>query len=789
MDQTNLFTLVFLVVAGFAIAYYLFYKSVPKYEGETNLSILNEDVEVVFDEFGIPHITASSSEDGYKALGYVMASERLFQMEMLRRVGSGTLSEIIGDKGLKADLFFRTSGLPAISRQHASSFLSSSNKRQIIECQSFIDGINAFISEGNLPIEFTLAGIEARPFTIDDLYYTAGYMAYSFAMAAQTDLLATELELQHGYQWVTDLGLHGDVLPPFNESCVDSIGVIEPIENVLSDLNLPTFTGSNSWAVSGSITSTGNAILCNDTHIGFGIPQVWYEADLEFGDLAFYGNFIPGVPYALVGHNLHHGWGLTMFENDDIDFYRIRESENEDEYLFNNSPLPYQVRTEVIKVKDRADTTIIVKETIHGPIMNGAIAALATLPTVSMRWEYLQGENLLLDAFRGLAHAKTLSDFESSLALIHAPGLNVVYADTSNHIGWWACARLPQRPEGTDSKMIISGFDSSTFITSYRPFSTNPHCIDPVEGFVSTANEQPVTPDSMFIPGYYLPPARALRIKQILSSRENWDVEGMKAMMLDVINPFDAQIAHNLKQLLLNHDGWNDYEKQCIALLDWDGSYDIDDATPVLFQPLMVGLMRKGLQDEMSPTQFERFCETHFMRRACVIALSNNDHNMWDITTTDVKEDLSNHVVEVFKETTQRIADEYGDQPSDWKWGDMHRWKPTHPFGELPLIGSLFNSNEYPVYGGNETVSQFGYTPTDALHIKARFGAQMRIVIDMNDIENSWSVTPCGQSGHKLSPHYLDQSELYINKEFRSQTMGTSKRPKKTKKLLLTAGN
>jgi penicillin amidase len=260
-------------------------------------------------------------------------------------------------------------------------------------------------------------------------------------------------------------------------------------------------------------------------------------------------------------------------------------------------------------------------------------------------------------------------------------------------------------------------------------------------------------------------------------------------MMLDVVNPFDAQLASGLKVILENGQTWTDFEKDCLTLLDWDGSYDIDNPSPVLFQPLQVALMRQGLKDEMSPSQFDRFCETHYMRRASVLAISNPQHAMWDVTTTTEVETMEDHVVSVFKDVTSRLAQEYGNNPSSWKWGDMHKWKPAHPFGELPLIGSILNSEEYPIEGGNETISQFGYTPTDKLHVKARFGAQMRIVIDMNSIADSWSVTPCGQSGHRLSPYYLDQSELYVNKQFRAQTMQPQESDANFKKLLLTAGN
>ncbi|MFM1932092.1 MAG: hypothetical protein RL226_1395, partial [Bacteroidota bacterium] len=621
------------LVVSLGVGYYIFRKPIPKYEGSLPMTELTANVDVQFDSYGIPHIHASNSTDGYRVLGYLMASERLFQMEMLRRVGSGRLAEIIGDKGLSADLFFRSSGLHEKARVEAQKMLEEGGPIAS-ECTAFIEGINTFILEDNLPVEFTLAGIEPTPFTIEDMYYCAGYMAYSFALAAQTDLLATELEKQHGADWLYSLGLSGESIAPFNPSCLDDTTKTLFIPNVLEEAGIAPFEGSNAWAIAGKNTESGKPIFCNDTHIGYGIPQVWYEAELTFDDFHFYGNFIPGIPYALVGHNHHHTWGLTMFENDDIDFCRILETDNG--YKFEGQELAFVERQEIIHVKDLPDTSIVVRETIFGPIMNDGIASLALMPPVSMRWEYTQGENQLLHAFRSMAHAVDFNEFESSIAKIHAPGLNVVYADTADNIAWWACARIPIRPEGYQSKLIQSGSDSSSLVSSYRPFNLNPHCVNPPAGIVSSANEQSITPDSIAVPGYFVPPARAKRIRELLVTRDDWNSDDIKAVMLDVKQPLDAEIAYHLKTELEKLDvEWTDFEKSCIELLDWEGDYHTSSATPVLFTPLQVALLREGLKDEMSPEQFDRFCTTHWMRRALYLGLTDSEHVLWDVITTE----------------------------------------------------------------------------------------------------------------------------------------------------------
>lgn len=773
IKYTLLILLVFTTVVG--IYFWNFARTrVPLYEGQVGLAILDDSVQVQFDAHGIPHISAQSAADAYRALGYIQASERLFQMELVRRVGRGELAEVIGRDALESDVFFRTAGVLRHARQSAKDFIEGGDPEALAECQAFLEGVNAFIAEGKMPLEFKLADIPMTQFTFEDVYAIAGYMAWSFALAAQTDFLATELSRQHPDGWLNDMGLNATDIGPYHPVCNEYLYETDfDFPDFLGKSGVPTFSGSNAWAVCSRMSTSGKPILCNDTHIGYGVPQVWYEAAITYPGFSLYGNFLPGIPYALVGHTPHHAWGLTMFENDDIDFYR--EQVNADgSFAMDQDAYQPERFEERIAVKGEADTTLVVVVGRHGPIMNGALKTPDEIPNVAMRWEYTRGRNHLLEAFRGMNRAQSIDRFMKSAERIHAPGLNIVYADTAENIAWWACARLPIRPEGVNSKLIIDGSSTATEYLGYYPFSGNPQCINPAEGYVYSANEQPDAVDSVFTPGYYVPPSRSKRIANALGERVDWDIEKMQALLLDVVNEEEGEIARSLHALLKENTTLSELEQEAAAVLDWDGSYDLQAAAPVLYQPLQVALLRSALQDKMSPGQFDRFRTTHWMRRFMLIALRDAQHPVWDISTTDRREYIDHHLNNVFSAVVERVADAYGKNPSKWSWGEAHTWQPKHPFHQIPIIGWWLNGDAYAMAGSNETISQSGFTPSDEPSYIGRFGAQMRIVVDLASPQTAVSVSPVGQSGHKMSAFYNDQAALYAAGQFRAQAIQIS---------------
>lgn len=772
-----LVALVALAILAWLGAQWYTYQTVPPYEGEQSLNGLSAGVDVTFDAHGIPHIQAKNRLDAFRTLGYLMASERLFQMEMLRRLGTGRMAEVFGERGLEADVFFHTAGIASHAKKSADAFLQDEDETVRQEVRAFLEGVNSFIETGVPPLEFTLAEIPMTPYDENDLFGMAAYLAYSFSLGIKTDVLAHELSRQHSPEWLIEMGLIAGDLPPFNPMCSpdDSLTFEAAVfKDFPETFGVPTFIGSNSWAVSGAKTASGKPMLCNDTHIGYSLPQVWYEAAIDCPDFNFYGNFLPGIPYALVGHSERHGWGLTMFENDDVDLYRERTNED-GHFLYGDStykPVEREVR---IAVKDREDTSFVVQHSLHGPIINGAVEALPDFPPVAMYWEYTQGDNHLIRAFRQMSLAGDLEQFQEALPLIHAPGLNVIYADRENNIGWWSCARIPEHPDHIMPKTIIDGSYPENDPKRYRDFSRNPQCVNPERGFVASANELADLPDSNYVYGYYVPPTRGKRIRRFLAENDTWDTDGMKQLITDAVNEDDARLAVQLRNLLEPLKEWNPTERVCLDLLDWDGGYNKEDRSAVIWQPLQVALLEKACEDEMTPEQWERFSGTHWMKRLMQLALGDPQHKIWDIRTTPETESLGDLAPDVFTATCEKLAAEFGNDPATWTWERAHYFQPRHPLADVPVVGGLFVPKELAIAGGNETINQSGILMDAAPRSFAKHGAQMRIIIDFAQVDSSVSISPCGQSGHPRSPYFYDQGPLYASGLFRPQHMNAMK--------------
>ncbi|MEO1652897.1 MAG: penicillin acylase family protein [Bacteroidota bacterium] len=376
--------LVFMIVLSASVYFYL-QSFQPTYEGELSLSGLAEEVEVYFDDYGIPHIYAQNEADAYFALGYVHAKERLFQMEMLRRVGSGRLAEVFGEGLLENDRFFRTIGIREVSEVAAKEYMSESNEPFQKAAFAYLKGINTFIQAGDTPLEYKLLGLKKERFTIVDLYCIAGYMAYSFNVAFRTDPILTKIHNKLGEKYTKDFSTHWiegtqkiPVYPKLEKSSKDSLADAELItqstRHIFDQLPVPVWLGSNSWVVAGEKTKSGKVFFANDAHIGFGQPSVWYESHLEYPGFSFYGNYIAGMPFAPIGHTRRHAWGITMLENDETDLYQEKlNPNNPNQVKYKDSWENLTIRTETIKIKGQEDLVFEVKASRHGPIINDCI--------------------------------------------------------------------------------------------------------------------------------------------------------------------------------------------------------------------------------------------------------------------------------------------------------------------------------------------------------------------------------------------------------------------------------
>lgn len=753
----------------------------PKYNGEINMPSMSAEAEVYFDEFGVPHIYAANAKDAYRSLGYVHAQDRLFQMEMMRRVGTGTLAELLGADLVEVDKFFRTLGIPKHAAWSTEEWNKAGNSEWKSATEAYIEGVNHFIQNGKIPIEYTLIGSEPREFTINDIHAITGYMSFTFAMAMKTDPLVTKMVRTLGLDYMKMLSVH--TLPehhviPNNYPKRDSISTDLVIQNSLSalleKLPVPLLEGSNSWVISGSRTASGKVLFCNDTHIGFAQPSVWYEAHLEYPGFSYYGNHLAGMPFGLVGHTRDHSIGLTMFENDDQDFFEEKlNPNNPNETIYGEEFRPLKSRTETIHVKDAESVIFEVKESIHGPIMNKVLPEIGKLTQnpVASWWVYVLEPTVALEATWKMARAKNIQETEAAVRLIHAPGLNVMYGDKAGNIAWWATAKLPIRPSHVDSKIFLDGSNPADEPTGWIPFEQNPMSINPASGFVASANNQPDTlSNGTFFPGYYYPGDRWDRISNTVTSRNDWTQESIKSLQLEALN---ENHPINAKSMLAVVDlaAFKGFDHAQQAIENWDGSHDLESIAPTFYYKWLYHTLHGMMADELGEDDFQNFIRTFMYIRSVPTLIRTDNSPWWDNNKTEAKESKADIVKIALGKTISELSEQLGTDSEKWLWEKVVVLEHPHPLGAKKPLDKIFNVKAPAVTANEESVNKLPFTLNPDGIYKVNSGPAMRIILDFADVEASESVLPTGQSGNLFSPHYSDQAILYATGKYRPMLM------------------
>lgn len=760
---------VLLLLVIISVASYFFYlKSTltPSYQGEVSLPGIEHEVEVYFTDHGIPHIYAETETDSYRALGYIHAMERLWQMDLLRHVGSGRLSELFGPDMIQNDKFLRTMGLNAYAEESAKIYLERDHESLPL-AQAYIDGVNSFIANNPKPLEYVILGLEVKPFEVQNIFETLTYMAFSFSNAHITDPILTELTQKLDSTYLNDLNIYHYK----NESTLKSFDdryslQAEKAISIMEGQATPEFIGSNSWVLSPAITESGKVILVNDPHIGFAQPSVWYESHLNAPSSEYYGYHIPGAPFPLLMHSEYHATGITMFENDDMDFF-LEEIHPEDsmKYMHKEKWKSIQSRNETIKVKGEESISFQVRSTIHGPIVSDILRDQPLDEIVSMHWVTSNHPNYMVEAIYGLAKAEKLEDAEHATSIIHGPGLNIMYGDAEGNVAWWAAGKLIKRRDEQTSKTFYDGSTGLDDPDSTYVFAKNPHAINPPWGYVHSANNQPDTVDGVIYSGYYLPDDRSERITEILSDAQDVSVNDMKPMLLD-----DKSMMHeSSKGIMLQ--AIKDIENGDLlrALIQWDSNFDKNDFRPLVFQKWINEIIKSAQKDEIGDEMWPMYKRSHTYKVSIEHLLRNVESKWWDDITTEEEETRRDIIEIAFNTTIADLTDHWGDDYTQWKWGNAHQLRHKHAMGDI--IGFL-NVGDFPVSGGNEVINNMGYTYEETKNQTIRFGPSTRRIVDFSDVRNnSWSILPTGQSGNYFSPYYDDQAQMFANGEFRKMLM------------------
>lgn len=766
--------IILLVIA--AISGFIYINSLkPQYSGIIQIQNLKTEVSTYFDEYGIPHIYAQNEEDAYTTLGYLHAQDRLWQMELIKRIAPGRLSEILGKELLPTDKFFATLGIEEATEKAIKKIDKNSKSYKLT--MSYIAGINQFINEGSTPIEFTLVGVEKEPYKLKDMYNTFGYMAFSFAMAQKTDPMLTAIQEKLGTDYLKDLDITPNADGTLIKNNKPSLEVFEELSNQITQISknlpIPQFIGSNSWVVSPEKTSTGSVLFANDPHIGYAQPSVWYEAHIVTPNYEMYGYHLAGVAFPILGHNRDYAYGLTMFENDDIDFYlETNHPTDKNKYKAPDGYESYKKTIKTIKVKDEDDVVLEITASRHGPIVTNVQDEILHDNPVAMSWIYTQHDIKSLDAVYGMSHANSIDEFREAVSLIHAPGLNVMYGDAKGNIGWWAAGKLYKHKKHVNPKFVLDGASGEDDPIEYLDFSNNPMAENPEWNYVYSANNQADSIAGMLYPGYYLPEDRAKRIVELLEPKNNWNRESFSKMIVDNTSSV-ATINVKILTKVINYNKLSKNQQRAMDILQlWDGENSVDGIASTIYHRVIYRYLENTFKDELGETLYNQLLSTHLIKRSIALQISNDNSVWWDdVVTETVKESKTDIINKSFLEAINSLENQLGEDIINWNWGKVHTLEHGHALAAVESLKPYFNVGPFETGGTKEVIDNKAFDYNDSGLYEVKAGPSTRRIVDFSDVENSISILPTGQSGNPFSEHYDDQAEMYSKGEFRKMKM------------------
>jgi penicillin amidase len=715
-------------------------------------------VEILRDENAVPHVFAGSDHDAYFALGWLHAEDRLFQMEMQRRVGAGRLAEVIGEAGLRTDRYMRTLG---IYRQAETSYDAMAPEiRDALD--AYAAGVNAWLAQrpGPLPLEFQVLRFAPEPWRPADSIVWGKLMALQLSGNSRAELRRARLLQRLDPAQVDDLHpAYPDGAPVTLSAALGGLDFERWAGVSLPDLGPDK--ASNVWVLSADRTATGAPILVNDPHLALNAPILWYLARIEAPGLSLTGATVPGVPFHLLGHNGTIAWGLTTTGTDVQDLFVERlDPADAGRYLTPEGAVPFETREETIRIAGGGEERLTVRSTRHGPVISDVEdAAAGVLPeghVLSLAFTALSGRDTTAGSLYHVNRARNWDEFRSALRSFIVPQQNFAYADKAGNIGFYTPGLVPVREAG-DGTLPSPGWTGEHGWTGFVPFEELPHAYNPPGGSFVNANNRVVGPDyPWLLTTHWDDPFRALRIEERLGTAPPQDLESSEALLADTVD----LAARDLLPLLARAETDDPAARDALArLAAWDGRSDRDAAEPLIFNWWLRELNRRLHADELGPLAAEvRGLNPRVVRRMLT------ERRRWcdDVTTPDVEESCGRVLGASLEATLAALAERHGADPAGWRWGDEHRAPLTNQvIDRIPVLRSLrdlgteTDGSDFTVNRGATRLSD-DEAPFAHVH-----GAGYRAVYDLGAPERSLFVIATGQSGNPLSPHYSDFVERW----------------------------
>jgi penicillin G amidase len=769
-----LIIIVITLIAGLIFIRHISHKGLPEYSGTLDLKGIKEEVTVIRDEYAIPHIYAKNEEDLYTAVGYVMAQDRLWQMDLVRRATLGRLSEIFGKEFIETDLLLRALHYPDKSKE----ILAFADSVHLKALKSFCNGINEYIEKAGtrLPLEFSILGYKPEPFEPISCANLIGYMCWDQATGWE-QIVLDQIRLKVGDS------LYRELIPDttFGKTQVYPLYTKDSLQfqiqssllkanDLLEGLGLHVFHASNNWAVNGKRSSTGKPILCNDAHMSLSIPGIWYQMhQIIPGKLDVSGVVIPGEPFIIMGHNQRIAWGLTTVDVDNIDFYEEKIKDDDSlQYLYNNEWKKMEVRKEVINIKGGAKVERENRFTHRGPVISNFKGIPQKI--VTMHWSGYETSNLFR-SFYLIDRAGDWKEFKDALSTYKTLCSNIVYADVEGNIGLYCAAGIPVRNRDNE-KIILPGWTDKYDWKGFVPFENLPHSYNPGNGYVSSANNKTAGDDYPYFIGAWPDlSSRIDRIREMIEQKPVLSPEDMKVIQNDQHSVLARNMNIKIIELLSSVNDLSKDEKTAFEILKkWKGGLMSKDlAAPAVFETFYFKLSDNLLKDEIDTALYSSYFNEWMLRFAIVNIWNNPASGWWDDITTDKKESMTDIVRRTLSNSVEFLTSNFGTDTAKWKLGNFHALSLEHPLGTINILNKIFHLNRGPleVGGSTYTISRYSYSFNEPF--KCNFGSSQRHIFNVADWDASSTVIPTGNSGEPASNFYCDQTQMYVNGQYHGE--------------------